>query len=389
MDSQDNEKNNQELMNIFQAETEDIIDSIYDELMKLEKRPNDRALSASLYRNMHSLKGAIRMVGYSNIQLIIHKIEDIFDSVKSGNTILESEKIHIITKAVELVAKYLQQSIKNNREIIGEEFNPTISMLEYINSVKSKSQSDFDSVEVISATEEAGVDAYIAPEINESVFQTEQPEFVYQQYQEEVNEIFNHCFEIIDGIVPEEESQEVVILKEEVGKIYDILKDADLYEIKTSLEDVIAKLDFVMNATNIFTISEILELRNTLSSAAAKFNTLCIDETQFGISFFDVSEKISMLQSSSVYANEIKDDVNKIKETISDTEIIEIINLIAEILDFIIENSVQLEEQMVQTLKSALEYCATPNEGIDGDLIIQQLEIMKQLLELNFKKDFK
>ena len=28
-----------------------------------------------------------------------------------------------------------------------------------------------------------------------------------------------------------------------------------------------------------------------------------------------------------------------------------------------------------------------PNESIDGDLIIQQLEIMKQLLELNFKKE--
>ena len=61
--------------------------------------------------------------------------------------------------------------------------------------------------------------------------------------------------------------------------------------------------------------------------------------------------------------------------------------MIFEILDFITENSVQLEEQMTQTLKSGLEYCAAPNESIDGDLIIQQLEIMKQLLDLNFKKD--
>mgnify|MGYP003311827459 CR=1 FL=1 len=65
----------------------------------------------------------------------------------------------------------------------------------------------------------------------------------------------------------------------------------------------------------------------------------------------------------------------------------ETINMILEILDFIVENSVQLEEQMTQTLKSGLEYCASPNESIDGDLIIQQLEIMKQLLDLNFKKD--
>ena len=41
----------------------------------------------------------------------------------------------------------------------------------------------------------------------------------------------------------------------------------------------------------------------------------------------------------------------------------------------------------MMTLKGAVEYCASPNENIDNDLILQQLEIMKQLLELNYKKD--
>jgi len=384
LDSQDNDINNQELMNIFQVETEDIIERIFDSLLKLEKNTKDKSLSASLYRDMHSLKGAIRMVGYSNIQTIIHKIEDIFDTVNSSNLTLDSEKIHIITKAVETVSGYLQESVKNNREMIDGNFNPTISMLEYINNVDL---TDTNQVELDNEN-------YILNDITEPVATVSQNIKEngglsnLQQHQEEINTIFNRCFEIIDDIVPEEESQEIIILKEEVTKIYDLIKEEDLYEIKSALEDVTTKLDFVMNATNIFTISEILELRNTLSSAAAKFNTLCIDDvSSSGISFFDIAEKISMLQSSSVYAEEIKNDILKIKENVSDTGILEIANMLVEIFDFIIENSVQLEEQMAQTLKSALEYCATPNEGIDGDLIIQQLEIMKQLLEINFKKD--
>ena len=80
MDIQDND-NNQELMSIFQTDTEDIIERIFDSLLKLEKKLSDRELYASLYRDMHSLKGAVRMVGYNNIQLIIHKIEDVFDYV--------------------------------------------------------------------------------------------------------------------------------------------------------------------------------------------------------------------------------------------------------------------------------------------------------------------
>lgn len=93
-----------------------------------------------------------------------------------------------------------------------------------------------------------------------------------------------------------------------------------------------------------------------------------------------------MLQGSSIYAKEIKDDIAQLKEGIDDQNIIEIINVINDILDFISENSVQLEEQMMMTLKGAVEYCASPNENIDNDLILQQLEIMKQLLELNYKK---
>ena len=392
MDYQDNEQNDQELMNIFQTESEDIIDRIFDSLSKLEKSPADKSISASLFRDMHSLKGAVRMVGFNNIQDIIHKIEDIFDTVKTDNIVLDTEKINVITKAIEVVSEYLQESVKNSREIIDDKFSPTVSALEYMRDVELKEQKrqNYDSEIDIPVLDLPGLGnlAEIAG-INSPAKLMPEPKPLkeYQIHQEDINFLFNHCFELIDGIVPEEESQETVILKEEVEKIYNYIKDSELYEVKTALEDIITKLSFVMNATNIFTISEILELRDMLSSAGAKFNTCCIDEEPSGLSLFDISEKISMLQSSSVYANEIKEDILSFKASVSDTGILEIISMLLEILDFIKDNSVQLEEQMVQTLKSALEYCASPNAGIDGDLIIQQLEIMKQLLELNFKKD--
>lgn len=376
MDFQDNENNTQELMGIFQTESEEILERIFDSLMNFEANPGDKDLSAALYRDLHSIKGAIRMVGFNNIQTIIHKVEDIFDMVNTSGVLLNPQTINVITKSVELVSKYLQESVKNGREIIGDEFNSTVSNLEYIHDVELN---DEFNTPPESIAELAAAAAAAAESLN--------ADSELQAQKEEINSIFNNCFEIIDSIVPEEESQEIVILKEETAKIYDKLKDSNLYEVKTSLQNVLTKLDFVMNATNTFTISEILELRNELSSAAAKYNTSCITTETSGISFFDIAEKITMLQGSSVYAKEIKDDVLKLKEHIEDTGIAEIVNMIIEILDFIIENSVQLEEQMVQTLKSGIEYCASPNESIDGDLIIQQLEIMKQLLELNFKKD--
>lgn len=366
----DNNKNNKEMLAIFQGESEEILERLFNNLFSLEDTPANKDLIGSIYRDLHSLKGAVRMVGFNNIQGIFHKMEDIFDAVNNDQFVLDKDIINLMSRSLETASRYLQESIKNGREIIDEEFTATLSNLEYILDIEMNEQT-FRQNETIA---EAGM----APREESSGL---------SQYQEEINSSFNACFEIIDSIVPEEESQDIVILKEEVEKIYEFFNNSNLYEVKTSLENILAKLDFVMNATNTFTISEILELRNELSSAAAKFTTSCIETEEGGLTFFDIAEKISMLQGSSIYAKEIKDDIAQLKEGIDDQNIIEIINVINDILDFISENSVQLEEQMMMTLKGAVEYCASPNENIDNDLILQQLEIMKQLLELNYKKD--
>ena len=401
MDFLDND-NNRELMQLFQTESDDIIERIFTNLYALEKTPANRELISSVYRDLHSLKGAVRMVGYNNIQLIIHKMEDIFDAVNDSKAGLEQNHINLISRSLEIVAKYIQDSIRNNREIIDDDYKSTLSSLEYI--------LDVDMQDTPANNYSGGIPGLDIPGLDIPVLDIEKPEMLsftpesntisissisensekkndLSAYQEDINFSFNKCFVIIDSIVPEEESTDIVILKEEIQKIYNYFQNSDLYEVKTSLENIITKIDFVMNGTNTLTVSEILELRNELSSAAAKFTTSCISVEDKGFSFFDVAEKITMLQGSSVYTAEIKEDILKLKENVDDQNILEILNTTLELLDFIDANSVQLEEQMMLTLKSGIEYCASPNESIDSELIVQQLEIMKQLLELNYKKD--
>ena len=365
-----NNESDKEVLSIFQTESEEILERLYNNLFSLETTPANKELIATVYRDLHSLKGAVRMVGFNNIQMIIHKMEDIFDAVNQENYFLEPDVVRLISKTLETVAKYLQESVRNEREIIDDDYTSTISNIEYILDVEIPEQASNKS--------ENNIIQDVIPEM-----QTEELAI----NQEIINTGFNNCFEIIDGIVPEEESADIVLLEEEIQKIYEFFKDSNMYEIKTSLENIITKLDFVMNATNTLTISEILEIRNELSSAAAKYTTSCISTEAGGLSFFDVAEKINMLQGSSIYTNEIKEDILKLKENVEDNNLLEIINMILEILDFINENSVQPEEQMLLTLKNGIEYCASPNENIDSELIVQQLEIMKQLLELSYKKD--
>ncbi len=396
MDFLNDDNENKELMQLFQSESEDIIERIFSNLFSLEKTPANKELINSVYRDLHSLKGAVRMVGYNNVQMLIHKMEDIFDAVNESKIVLSQSLINVTSRTLEIASKYIQESIKNNREIIDDDFKTALSNLEYILGIELAEISSQNSKPSngIPGLDIPGFDFNDTP-YNQAVntnyidikSNTNEQNSRLSERQEEISSEFNTCFELIDSIVPEEESQDIIVLKEEVQKIYDYFKDTDLYEVKSALENVITKIDFVMNASNTFTISEILELRNEISSAAAKFTTSCIETETKGFSFFDVAEKINMLQGSSVYTTEIKDDIIKLKESIDDTSLLEILNTTIEILTFIDENAVQLEEQMIQTLKSGIEYCASPNETIDSDLIVQQLEIMKQLLELSYKKD--
>ena len=65
-------------MGIFQVESEELIERIINNLIALETKPTDRDLTSTLYRDLHSIKGAIRMVGFTNIQTIIHKIHKLY-----------------------------------------------------------------------------------------------------------------------------------------------------------------------------------------------------------------------------------------------------------------------------------------------------------------------
>ena len=69
-----NDNNNKEMFSIFQSESEELIEQLLNNLFSLEETPANKDLISTIYRELHSLKGAVRMVGFNNIQSIFHKI---------------------------------------------------------------------------------------------------------------------------------------------------------------------------------------------------------------------------------------------------------------------------------------------------------------------------
>ncbi len=95
------------LQAMFQIEAAEHIAVLSSGLIELEKIPEDgnsRLLIETIFREVHSLKGAARSVNQSDIESICQALESIFAVVKNDKILLTAEQFDSIHKAVDLIS---------------------------------------------------------------------------------------------------------------------------------------------------------------------------------------------------------------------------------------------------------------------------------------------
>lgn len=70
-----------ELLEIFSEEAEELFDSDAALLQKWRQEPNNHKIIAELQRNLHTLKGSARMAGFSPIGDLAHGLEDLYTAI--------------------------------------------------------------------------------------------------------------------------------------------------------------------------------------------------------------------------------------------------------------------------------------------------------------------
>ena len=81
-----------EMLEIFTLEAEDIVRAINTNLETLEKTPNNREAVLEIRRNAHTLKGSAGIVGLKQLSDLAHRVEDLLDYL-AENEIESNEKI--------------------------------------------------------------------------------------------------------------------------------------------------------------------------------------------------------------------------------------------------------------------------------------------------------
>ena len=100
----------------FIKEGKEYLQILNTSLLKLEKNPKDKKGIDSIFRASHTLKSMAAAMGFMNIELLCHTMEDVLDVVKKGEIKLSSEIIQNLFDCFDNLELALQKIKKDEKE---------------------------------------------------------------------------------------------------------------------------------------------------------------------------------------------------------------------------------------------------------------------------------
>ncbi|MBI4714501.1 MAG: hybrid sensor histidine kinase/response regulator, partial [Nitrospirae bacterium] len=100
-----------ELRDLFRVESEEHIRLIEKDLLRLESDPADAAALEEIFREVHSLKGASRMVGVTGVERLSHRMEDFFGLARKGKGRFAPEIFDLLYRALDAVRRLVAESV--------------------------------------------------------------------------------------------------------------------------------------------------------------------------------------------------------------------------------------------------------------------------------------
>jgi len=123
------EKEFTQIVQIFESEIQDNISNINKLLLILEKDNNDFYAIQELFREAHSIKGAARMVGFSDIQNLAHAFENIMAMKKNNEIVITPDIVELLFSAVDYIEITISEIIKTKGQYKSSELEEIIQKL--------------------------------------------------------------------------------------------------------------------------------------------------------------------------------------------------------------------------------------------------------------------
>jgi two-component system chemotaxis sensor kinase CheA len=117
-----------EMMNDFTQNTGEIMQALDDTVLRLEQNPTDKPTIEEIFRAAHTLKGAAGMFGFKAIERVMHRMENLFDLVRKGKLVPNSDTIDVVFQGLDVLKKLLAAVLAGKPS--GIKTAPMVRMLE-------------------------------------------------------------------------------------------------------------------------------------------------------------------------------------------------------------------------------------------------------------------
>ncbi len=105
----------QEIFDGFLVETNELIESLGNDLMLIESQPDDLDLINQIFRSFHTIKGTSSFMGFKHIVSITHEAEDLLNKLRKSELVVSQEIIDVLLEVTDWIA-LLTENIQNGND---------------------------------------------------------------------------------------------------------------------------------------------------------------------------------------------------------------------------------------------------------------------------------
>lgn len=116
-------------LEIFIDETKEHLQSLNEQLLILEKEPENDSTINEIFRAAHTLKGMSGTMGYKRMQNLTHNMENIFSEIRNGKMSVTATIVDLLFKGLDALENYLS-NISTTGDEGTEEYTDIISQLD-------------------------------------------------------------------------------------------------------------------------------------------------------------------------------------------------------------------------------------------------------------------
>jgi len=98
-------------LTMFIDESKEHLQALNENLLKLEKNPEDLSIVQDIFRSAHTLKGMSATMGFSDLSSLTHEMENVLDRVRNGQLAMSSAIFDLLFKGLDSLENMVQDII--------------------------------------------------------------------------------------------------------------------------------------------------------------------------------------------------------------------------------------------------------------------------------------